>query len=77
MKIRVNVPNLQGKLKPGMFVRAVVRARIADGGRVIDPDLAGKWISPMHPEIVKDQPGVCDICGMPLVRAESLGYLTP
>jgi Cu(I)/Ag(I) efflux system membrane fusion protein len=31
----------------------------------------------MHPEIVKDEPGNCDICGMPLVRAESLGYVTP
>jgi hypothetical protein len=31
----------------------------------------------MHPEIVKDEPGTCDICGMPLVRAESLGYVTP
>src|SRR5690606_1207135 len=38
--------------------------------------LAGKWISPMHPEIVKDEPGECDICGMPLVRAESLGYVS-
>ncbi len=42
----------------------------------MDPSLAGKWISPMHPEIVKDQPGVCDICGMPLVQAESLGYVS-
>jgi multidrug efflux pump subunit AcrA (membrane-fusion protein) len=77
VKVRVNVPNLQGKLKPKMFVRAIVRAKVAGGGRVIDPDFSGKWISPMHPEIVKDQPGVCDICGMPLVRAESLGYVTP
>lgn len=30
----------------------------------------------MHPEIVKDEPGTCDICGMPLVRAETLGYVT-
>ena len=29
----------------------------------------------MHPEIVKDSPGECDVCGMPLVRAESLGYV--
>jgi len=28
----------------------------------------------MHPEIIKDGPGTCDICGMPLVKAESLGY---
>ncbi len=43
---------------------------------MLDASLAGKWISPMHPEIVKDQLGNCDICGMPLVRAESLGYVT-
>ena len=77
VKVRVNVPNPDGKLKPDMFVHALVRPRVAAGGRVMDPSLAGKWISPMHPEIVKDEPGKCDICGMPLVRAESLGYVTP
>ncbi|KAA5539787.1 DUF3347 domain-containing protein [Roseiconus nitratireducens] len=76
VKVRVNVDNSDSRLKPEMFVRAVVRSQVAAGGRVLDPALAGKWISPMHPEIVKDQPGTCDICGMPLVRAESLGYVT-
>lgn len=75
-KVRVNVANKDGRLKPEMFVRAVVKAGIAEGGRVIDANLAGKWVSPMHPEIVKDEPGNCDICGMPLVRAESLGYVS-
>jgi membrane fusion protein, copper/silver efflux system len=74
--VRVNVPNPGGLLKPGMLVRGVVRARTATGGRVMDPGMAGKWISPMHPEIVKDGPGSCDVCGMPLVRAESLGYVS-
>jgi len=27
----------------------------------------------MHPEVVKDSPGACDVCGMDLVRAEDLG----
>lgn len=76
VKVRVNVPNEDGRLKPEMFVSAVVRSQIAKGGRVLDASLAGKWISPMHPEIVKDEPGTCDICGMPLVRAETLGYVT-
>jgi Cu(I)/Ag(I) efflux system membrane fusion protein len=75
VKVRVNVPNPDGRLKPGMFVRAVVSSRIAAGGKVMDADLAGKWISPMHPEIVKNEPGTCDVCGMPLVRTESLGYV--
>ncbi|MFP4499539.1 MAG: efflux RND transporter periplasmic adaptor subunit [Candidatus Hydrogenedentota bacterium] len=74
--VRVNVPNEKRRLKPGMFVRAVVQSKLAKGGRVMDPALAGKWISPMHPEIVKDGPGTCDICGMDLVPAEELGYVS-
>jgi Cu(I)/Ag(I) efflux system membrane fusion protein len=75
VKVRVNVPNEDGRLKPGMFVRAIAAAEVATGGRIMDASLAGKWISPMHPEVIKDGPGSCDVCGMPLVRAESLGYV--
>ena len=74
-RVRVNVPNEDLKLKPGMFVRAIVRSQLAVGGRVFDSSLAGKWISPMHPEIIKDGPGQCDICGMDLVPAEELGLV--
>lgn len=74
--VRVEVTNTDGRLKPGMLARAVVYSRIAAGGRVIAPELAGKWISPMHPEIIKDGPGKCDVCGMDLVPVESLGYTT-
>lgn len=73
--IRVTVDNKDEKLKPGMFVRAIVHSNVAKGGKVMDPSLAGKWISPMHPEIIKDKPGTCDICGMPLVQTEKLGYV--
>lgn len=73
--IRVNVPNPDGLLKPGMFVRAVVASRLAENGKVYAPEFAGKWISPMHPEIIKDAPGQCDVCGMDLVPAEELGYV--
>lgn len=76
VKVRVNVSNEDGRLKPEMFVRAIVQSKVAAGGRVLDASLAGKWISPMHPEIVRDEPGNCDVCGMPLVKAESLGYVT-
>lgn len=75
VKIRVNLPNPDGRLKPDMFVRAVVKSKVAGGGRVMDGSLTGKWISPMHPEIIKDKPGSCDVCGMDLVSAESLGYV--
>lgn len=72
IKLRLNVDNTDGRLKPGMFVRAEAESTLTDGGRVMSPALAGKWISPMHPEIVKDAPGSCDICGMDLVPAETL-----
>ncbi len=76
VKVRVNVDNPDGRLKPQMFVRAVARAKLAESGLVVNAALAGKWISPMHPEVVKDGPGACDVCGMPLVRAETLGFVS-
>ena len=76
VKVRVNVSNPDGMLKPGMFVKAVVKSQVASGGRIMDADLIGKWICPMHPEIIKDSPGECDICQMPLVRTEDMGYVS-
>jgi len=75
VKLRVNVDNADARLKPGMFVRATVRSGIAMGGKVMVPDMAGKWICPMHPAVVKSEAASCDICGMDLVTTESLGYI--
>lgn len=77
VRVRVNVPNPDGKLKPGMFVSSLVQSQLAADGKVFDLSLVGKWISPMHPEVVKDGPGKCDVCGMDLVPAEQLGYDIP
>jgi Cu(I)/Ag(I) efflux system membrane fusion protein len=77
VKVRVNVPNDSLQLRPGMFVRARLRVHLGEGGQVVEPSLVGKWISPMHPEIVKDGPGTCDVCGMALVPSESLGFIPP
>jgi len=74
VKLRFNVPNPDGKLKPEMFVTAVIHSNVAAGGMVMDDDMAGKWICPMHPSILKENVGTCDICGMDLVTTESLGY---
>lgn len=74
-KVRLNLANPDSKLKPEMFVRAIVKSKIAAGGQVMDPSLNGKWICPMHPEVIKDNAGRCDVCDMPLVRAEELGYV--
>jgi Cu(I)/Ag(I) efflux system membrane fusion protein len=76
VKVRVNASNADGRLKPGMFVKAAVRTKIAAGGKVMDAAMAGKWMCPMHPSVIKDGPGECDICEMDIVTAESLGYVT-
>lgn len=74
IRVRANVKNHDGLLKPGMFVRASIRPLVGATGGVVSKSLEGHWIGPMHPQIVKKGPGNCPICGMELVPAESLGY---
>jgi YHS domain-containing protein len=75
IKLRVNVCNPDEQLKPGMFVSAIVKAKVAEEGKVMAEDLEGKWICPMHPDVIKDTAGICDICEMDLVTTKSLGYI--
>ncbi len=71
-QVRATVENTEGLLKPELFVRAQVRASLTEEGRTMSADLKGRWICPMHGDIVRDQAGKCDICQMDLVRAETL-----
>ncbi|MFG0326143.1 MAG: efflux RND transporter periplasmic adaptor subunit [Phycisphaerales bacterium JB037] len=73
--VRVAVDNSERRLKPGMFASASIRVSLAEDGAVVSDDLVGRWVSPMHPSVVKDGPGQCDVCGMDLVPAESLGIV--
>ncbi|HEX3018974.1 MAG TPA: efflux RND transporter periplasmic adaptor subunit [Chitinispirillaceae bacterium] len=75
-KVRVETSNPDNRLKPEMLVRALVRADISSTGKILGQNIRGKWICPMHPNIVKNSPGKCDICEMPLETAQSLGYGT-
>ncbi|MBM4103853.1 MAG: HlyD family efflux transporter periplasmic adaptor subunit [Planctomycetes bacterium] len=76
VKVRAVVDNPDDVLKPGMFIRGLIHAQLTRSGKVMDASLAGKYICPMHGEIVKDDAGACGICGMALVKAEDLGYQT-
>ena len=66
VKVRVNMENKEGKLKPGMYANAYIKVKISRGGRVEMADLEGKYMCPMHPEVVREEPGSCPICGMKL-----------
>jgi Cu(I)/Ag(I) efflux system membrane fusion protein len=75
VKVRVNVDNGSLRLKPDMFVRGAVQAVLTPHGRSVDPALAGRWMCPMHPEVVADGAGECPLCGMALATVESLGFV--
>ena len=53
-----------------------MKARAGKEGAVPTSNLNGKWICPMHPEIMDDKAEQCTECGMDLVKAETLGYTT-
>ena len=72
--VRVELSNEQRQLRPGDYAEARIQLPVGPHGDVFDADLAGKWISPMHPQIVREQPGQCPICGMDLVPASEFGY---
>jgi Cu(I)/Ag(I) efflux system membrane fusion protein len=71
--VRVELLN-DGRLRPGDYAEAVITLPIGHRGKVYDADLAGKWISPMHPQVIRDEPGDCPICGMDLVRTSRYGF---
>ncbi len=75
VRVRVELLNEDGRLRPGDYAEARVTLPIGPQGHVYDSDLAGKWISPMHPQIVRESPGQCPICGMDLVPTSEYGFV--
>ncbi|MBL9085473.1 MAG: efflux RND transporter periplasmic adaptor subunit [Planctomycetales bacterium] len=72
--VRVELMNEQRRLRPGDYAEARITLPIGPQGEVYDSDLAGKWISPMHPQIIRPAPGQCPICGMDLVPTSRYGF---
>ena len=72
--VRVEFLNDERRLRPGDYATAMIHIPIGQEGDVYDADLAGRWISPMHPQIIRDEPGACPICGMDLVSTTRYGY---
>jgi Cu(I)/Ag(I) efflux system membrane fusion protein len=72
VKVRVNLENPDGRLKPAMYASATIHARLMPDGTAQPTGLEGKYICPMHPEVVSESEGACTICGMPLERVPGL-----
>jgi len=76
-KVRVSVRNDGGLLKPGMFARVQVKSELAGEGRLMEPELADRYVCPMHPHVMSEEKGRCEVCGMRMATAKELGYAVP
>ena len=78
IKVRVNVPNPNRRLKPEMFVTAEIDVAVGEGGRAATPDARGTYACPMHPWETADTLVICPICEMDMVPVESIpGHPAP
>ncbi len=69
-KVRVNLPNPDLRFKPEMYVNARIRVPLSEFGMLLSPAMIGKYICPMHPEVVSEEAGSCPRCGMDLIKVE-------
>ena len=76
VSVRVVLDNADGVMRIGDYAKAIINVSLgaAKGQLVYDPELANKWISPRHPHIVSDKPGLCRLCGIELKPAAELGF---
>lgn len=74
VRVRVEIMNFDGKLRPGDYATARVTVPAIPMDEVYDPALANKYISPMHPQVIRDKPGTCPLCDMDLVPTSQLGF---
>ncbi len=72
VKVRANLKNPDRRLKPAMYASASIQVRMRPDGTPEPTGFEGKYVCPMHPEVVREKPGKCDICEMTLERVPDL-----
>ena len=69
-KVQIEVANLTGRLRPGMYVTLQIKPTLAEiytDGAISEAPYA----CPMHPWITSEHPDECEICGMDLEPTHS------
>lgn len=68
VKVLVNIANKEKRLKPGMFVSAMIRAGLLANGQLAPTGVEGKWTCIMHPQVLEAASGTCPVCKMALTQ---------
>lgn len=68
VKVVLNIDNTLKKLKPGMFVSALLTAELMADGKPAPTGIEGQWSCPMHPLVLQARAGQCPQCAMALVQ---------
>ncbi len=69
-KVQIEVPNPDGRLRPGMYVTLQIKPTLAE---IYTQGAISKapYACPMHPWITSENPADCEICGMDLEPTHS------
>lgn len=76
VRVRVEIMNFDGRLRPGDYATARISVPAVQCDSIYDPALAGKYISPVHPQVIRDEPGQCPLCEMDLIPTSRVGFAT-
>jgi membrane fusion protein, copper/silver efflux system len=68
VKVLVNISNSDRKLKPGMYVSALISAQLLPNGSAAPTGAEGQFTCAMHPQVLQKKAGQCPICGMMLAQ---------
>lgn len=78
VRVRVEVLNEDGVLKPGMYGTATIFAELGKEASLAQPELMGNYACPMHPlQRSSDPDATCEICGMGMVKSSHLHGSNP
>lgn len=78
LKVRVEVGNPLGILKPGMLSTAIILAPLGKGAQLAVPELNGNFACPMHPLQRSMAPDAkCEICGMAMIPHDHEQGISP